>query len=134
MSFLLLLALSAVLPVMAQQGQYLAEDAPFTIKGMKSAGGLATYGPIKSVDSQRIQLRGDVDQVFTFKLDAETVFCQGEFKVSDWSFLLNVRKKTSVTVLTNDYADNKALVVWDRGPSISTDKGSFAFAFPPMCK
>jgi hypothetical protein len=101
---------------------------------MKSMGGLATYSPIKAVNGQTIQLRGDDGQVFSFTLDAETVYCQGSFKVSDWSYLRSVGRKSTVTVMTNDYTDKKALVVWDQAPSLSTSGGEVVFALPPMCK
>jgi hypothetical protein len=134
LTLLLLVAGSALGPAIAQQGQYFEQEMPFTLKGMKSTEGLATYSPIKSVNGQTIQLRSDDGQVFTFTLDADTVYCQGGFRVSDWTYLLGLGKKATVTVLTSDYTDKRALVVWDQPPSLSTSKGSFVFAFPPLCK
>ncbi|MGA2887168.1 MAG: hypothetical protein ABSE51_03900 [Terracidiphilus sp.] len=128
------IALSVVMPAVAQQGQYYASYVRFTLPGMKSRGVLATYSPIVAIDGQTIQLRSDDGSRFTFTLDADTVYCQGEIKVSDWAFLKNMGKKTSVTVMTNDDTDKKALVVWDRGPSLSMQKGAIIFDFPPMCK
>jgi hypothetical protein len=81
-----------------------------------------------------IQLRGDDGQVYSFNLDAATVYCQGDKKVSDWTYLKKIGKKTTVTVLTNDDAKFKALVVWDQAPVMSDSSGSLIFTLPPMCK
>lgn len=132
--FPLLLALSASFPAIAQQGQYYLTDTPFVLPGMSSHGGLATYSPIKEIRGEMIQLRSDDGTVYTFTLDAKTVYCQGNKKVSDWTYLKNVKKKHSITVMTNDDADTKALIVWDRGPSISSLDGHLAFDLPPMCQ
>jgi hypothetical protein len=132
--FPLLLVLSALSPAMAQQGQYHVTDAPSALPGLTSRSGIATYSPIKTIDGFTIQLRGEDGVTFTFTLDAGTVYCQGDTKVSDWTYLKAKVKKNSITVLTADDAHKNALVIWDRGPSISTPNGSFVFALPPICK
>jgi hypothetical protein len=101
---------------------------------MISQGGLATYSPIKAIDGEMIQLRSDDGILYTFTLGAETVYCQGNKRVSDWTYLKRAGKKHSITVITNSDADTKALVVWDRGPSISSPKGMLVFDLPPMCQ
>jgi hypothetical protein len=131
---LFLLALIAVSPTIAQQGQYKLNNLPFSLSGMTSQGGIATYSPIKTVTGESILLKDDDGNVFTFTLDANTVFCQGDTKVSDWSYLKKVLKKASVTVLTNDFTDKKALVIWDRAPKISKVDKEIVFDLPPMCK
>jgi hypothetical protein len=132
--FPLLLALSASLPAIAQQGQYSFDYAPFKLPGMTSLGGFATYGPIKSVDAQKIQLRSDDGKVFTFTLGAGTVYCRGTRKVSDWFYLKKAGKRISVTVMTNSDTDTEALVIWDQGPTISASNGPINFSLPPMCQ
>jgi hypothetical protein len=132
--FPLLLVLSASLPAIGQQGQYAFDYAPFKLPGMTSSGGFATYAPIKLIDSQKIELRSDDGKLFTFTLSAGTVFCRGGRKVSDWTYLRKVGRKTSVTVMTNSDADTEALVIWDQGPSISASSGPIEFSLPPMCK
>jgi len=131
---LFLLALGAVSPALAQQGQYKVTNLPFTVAGMTSQSVLATYSPIKTVNGETILLKDDDGNVFTFTLSTDTVFCQGGMKVSDWTFLMYISKKASVTVLTNNYKDKRALVVWDQGPKISRADGSLVFSLPPMCK
>ncbi len=131
---LLLLTLGAVSPALAQQGQYKLTNLPFTVAGMTSQSGLATYSPIKTVSGETIQLKDDDGNVFTFTLTADTVFCQGATRVSDWTYLKKVLKKASVTVLTNDFADKKALVIWDQAPKISKVDREIVFDLPPMCK
>jgi len=101
---------------------------------MTSQSGLATYSPIKTVSGETIQLKDDDGNVFTFTLTADTVFCQGATRVSDWTYLKKVLKKASVTVLTNDFADKKALVIWDQAPKISKVDREIVFDLPPMCK
>jgi hypothetical protein len=101
---------------------------------MKFQGGLATYSPIKSIDGETLQLRSSDGEMFTFMLNAQTVYCQGDQKVFDWTYLKKIGKKISITVLTNNDSDMRALVVWDRGPSITMPHGSIVFALPPMCK
>ena len=133
--FSLLLALSAVLPARAQQqGQYHVTNMPSTFRGGTSEGGIATYSPIKTIEDSTIQLRGDDGVTYTFTLDAETVYCQGDTKVTDWSYLKSKVKKGTVTVLTKDDAHKNALVIWDREPKISMSNGLLVFALPPMCK
>jgi hypothetical protein len=132
--FLLLLALSASSPAMAQQGQYSFDYAPFKLPSMSSLGGFATYAPIKSVDAQKIELRSDDGKLFTFTLGAGTIYCRGNRKASDWSYLKRVGKKTTVTVMTNSDADTQALVIWDQRPSISAVHGPIEFSLPPMCQ
>jgi hypothetical protein len=134
LKLLFLLALGAVSPALAQQGQYKVTNLPFTVAGMTSQSVLATYSPIKTVNGETILLKDDDGNVFTFTLNADTVFCQGETKVSDWTYLKKVLKKASVTVLTNDFADKKALVVWDQAPKISKVDKEIVFDLPPMCK
>jgi hypothetical protein len=129
-----LMALIAVAPARAQQGQYHVNYAPFHLATMKSDGGVATYYPLKAITGDLLQLRDEDGSVFTFTLDADTVFCMGSSKVSDWTYLRKLGKKATITVLTNDFTDKKALVVWDRGPSISSSGGSTVFALPPICK
>jgi hypothetical protein len=132
--FPLLLALSASSPATAQQGQYSFDYAPFKLPGMSSLGGFATYAPIKSIDAQKIQLRSDDGKLFTFTLGAGTVYCRGNRKVSDWTYLRKAGKKTTITVMTNSDADAAALVIWDQGPSISAAHGQIEFSLPPMCQ
>ena len=132
--FLALLALSSALPAMAQQGQYHLSNIPFTHPGMNSPRGLATYSPIFTVYREMIQLRGEDGQVFSFNLNANTVFCAGSLRVTDWTYLKSVKKKNSVTVLTLDDDRTKAAVIWDQAPSISMSNGKVVFALPPMCK
>jgi hypothetical protein len=129
----LFLALCASSPAIAQQGQYYINYALFKLPDMTSSGGLVTYSPIKEIDGDVIQLRGDDGKVYTFMLDTETLYCQGDKKVHDWTFLKHIGKKQSVTVMTNSDTDIKALVIWDRGPSISSSNRSFSFSLPPMC-
>jgi len=100
---------------------------------MTSHGGLATYYPIKSIDGQTIVLRGDERQTFRYSLTSDTVYCQGSEKQHDWTYLKKAGKKT-ITIMTNGDADNKALIVWDRPPSISTSHGAVVFALPQLCK
>ena len=130
----ILLASSAVSPAMAQQGQYHLNNVPFSLATLKAGGGLATYSPISSVDGQFLQLREDDGVVYTFALNSETVYCQGDNKVANWVYLRTLKKKTTVTVLTKSDEDTKALVVWDKAPSISTSSGPLVFTLPPMCK
>ena len=130
----LLLALSAVSPAMAQQGQYHVKYVPFSLATLKTGDGLATYSPISSVDGQTLLLRDDDGVMFTFTLGSETIYCQGDNRVENWVYLRTLKKKTTVTVLTKDNEDTKALVVWDRAPSISTSSGPLVFTLPPMCK
>jgi hypothetical protein len=132
--FPLLLALSATSPAIAQQGQYSFDYAPFKLASMKSLGGIATYAPIKSVSAQEIQLRSDEGTLFTFTLGAGTVYCRGNRRVSDWTYLKKVGKRTTVTIMTNSDADTEALVIWDKGPSISASRGPIEFSLPPMCQ
>jgi hypothetical protein len=135
--FLLLMSVVTALPLMAQQsqqGQYHLSYSPIVREGGSPQGGLATYSPIKAFDGARIQLRGDDGQVYTFNLTPETIFCQGDKKTADSSFLTKIGKKVSVTVLTNDDDKSTALVLWDRAPSTSISDGKFVFALPPMCK
>lgn len=130
----LLLALSAVSPAMAQQGQYHLSNVPFSLAALKAGGGLATYSPIYKVDGDTIQLRGDDGTVYSFTLASETVYCQGDKRVANWIYLRTLKKKTTVTVLTNSLEETKALVVWDRAPTISTSSGPIVFTLPPLCK
>ena len=132
--FTLLLALSAVSPTMAQQGQYHLNYLPFSLATLKSGGALATYSPINLVDGLTLQLREDDGVMYTFTLDSSTVYCQGDNKVANWVYLRTLKKKTTVTVLTKSDEDTKALVVWDRAPSISSPGGPLVFTLPPMCK
>ena len=130
----LLLALSAVSPAMAQQGQYHLNYVPFSLATLKAGGGLATYSPISLVDGQTLLLREDDGVEFTFTLGSETIYCQGDKRVENWVYSRTLKKKTTVTVLTKDNEDTKALVVWDRAPSISMSSGPLVFTLPPMCK
>jgi hypothetical protein len=107
---------------------------PFKLEGLISDGGYATYAPVKTIDGQTLQLRTDDHILFTFILTPNTVYCMGDMRVTDWSYLAKVGKKASVTVLTNDDTDRKALIIWDKGPSISVANNNFVFALPPMCK
>jgi hypothetical protein len=134
MVFPLLLALSASLPALAQQGQYRLGSVPFTLSRLRSTSAVATYAPIKSVDSQSIELRGEDGQLSVFMLDADTVYCQGGAKVSDWGYLKRLGKKKTVTILTNSDDDNAVLVIWDQGPGISISAGQIVFSLPPMCR
>ncbi len=132
--FPVLLLCQASVPAIAQQGQYHLPYSPFVLQDSKPIGGLATYYPIKSIDGETIRLRGDDGTIYTFKLDAGTIYCQGDQKVADWTFLKSIGKKQTVTVMTNDDDSQKALVIWDRPPSVSNTNGGFKFALPPMCK
>jgi hypothetical protein len=91
------LALSAIAFAAAQQnpqGQYrLSLFAVGATGGSSSAGSLATYSPIKSIDSRTIQLRGEDGVVYIFALTAQTIYCQGDAKVADWTYLKSVPKK-----------------------------------------
>jgi hypothetical protein len=131
------LALSAIAFAAAQQnpqGQYHLSYFPLAQSGASSTGSLATYDPIKSIDGRTIQLRGEDGVTFTFTLSAETIFCQGDTRVSDWTYLKSVSKKSSVTVLTADAVNLTALVIWDKAPTINTDSGRIDFTLPPMCR
>ena len=131
------LVLSAIAFAAAQQnpqGQYQLPYSPLPQTGTESKGSLATYSPIKSIDGRTIQLRGDDGIVYVFALTADTIYCQGGTRVYDWNYLKNVPKKASVTVLTVDEVNMKAMIVWNKEPSISTEKGQIVFALPPMCK
>jgi hypothetical protein len=119
---------------MAQQGQYHLNYVPFSLATLKAGGGLATYSPISLVDGQTLLLREDDGVEFTFTLGSETIYCQGDKRVENWVYLRTLKKKTTVTVLTKDNEDTKALVVWDRAPSISMSSGPLVFTLPPMCK
>jgi hypothetical protein len=130
---MLLLALSAVSLAMAQQGQYHIDYLPFSLATLKTGGALATYSPVSSVDGLTLQLKDDDGVVYTFTLDSDTVFCQGDNRVANWVYLRTLKKKTTVTVLTKDDTNMKALVVWDKPPSISSS-GPLVFTLPPMCK
>jgi hypothetical protein len=130
----LILALSAVSQAMAQQGQYHLKYVPFSLATLKARGGLVTYSPVNAVDGQKLQLREDDGIVYTFTLDSDTVYCQGDNRVANWVYLRTLKKKTTVTVLTKDDTNTKALVVWDKAPSISTSSGSLVFTLPPTCK
>lgn len=131
------LALSAIaFAALSQnpQGQYHFLYPPLTQSDALSKGRLATYSPIKSIDGKTIQLRGDDGAAYIFTLTADTIYCLGETKVSDWSYLKSVPKKASVTVLSKDAADRTAIVIWDKAPTISTENGQIDLALPPMCK
>jgi hypothetical protein len=131
------LALSAIAFAAAlqnPQGQYHLSYSPVAQIGAPSTGSLATYSPIKSVDPKTIQLRGEDGVVYTFTLTADTIFCEGGMKVNNWTYLKSLPKKTSVTVLTADSVDMKALVVWDQAPTISSAGGRIDFSLPPMCR
>jgi predicted lipoprotein with Yx(FWY)xxD motif len=130
----LILALSAVSQAMAQQGQYHLNYVPFSLATLKAGGGLATYSRVNAVNGQTLQLRGDDGVVYTFTLDSNTVYCQGDHRAANWVYLRTLKKKITVTVLTKDDTNTKALVVWDKPPSISTSSGPFVFTLPPMCK
>lgn len=95
---------------------------------------MATYAPIKSIDSKTIQLHSDDGIMYIFTLTANTIYCKGGTKVSDWTYLKSVPKKASVTVLTPDAVNPTALVIWDKEPTISTTNGQIDFSLPPMCK
>lgn len=131
------LALSAIAFAAVQQnpqGQYHLSYSPVTHAGSPSTGSLATYSPIRSIDGRTIELRGEDGVAYLFALTAETIYCQGDVKVSDWKYLRSVPKKTSVTVLTTDEVNLKAIVIWDQAPSITTQNGQIDFALPPMCR
>lgn len=128
------LALSVVAPAHAQQGQYHVSYVPFDLAGFNPQGGIATYSPIQNVDGETLTLHSDDGTTFSFTLDARTVFCHGNTRESDWTYLKRVRRKESVTVLTNDGTGQAALVVWDRPPSLSMSKGIFVFTLPEMCR
>ncbi len=128
------MALSVVTSAGAQQGQYRVDYVPFDLASFNSAGGLATYAPIREVDGVSLTLRSDDGTTYTFSLDAQTVYCHGDKRESDWSFLKKLRRKKSITVLTNNGTNTTALVVWDRPPSLSMSKGAFVFTLPAMCR
>jgi hypothetical protein len=132
-----ILALSAIAFAAAQQnpqGQYHLSYMPLALPGSSATGSLATYSPIKSIDGKTIQLRGEDGVTYTFTLSAETIFCQGDARVSDWTYLKSVSKKSSVTVLTADAVNLTAIIIWDKGPTISTENGQIDFTLPPMCR
>jgi hypothetical protein len=132
-----ILALSAIAFAAAQQnpqGQYHLSYSPLGLSSSPSAGSLATYSPIKSVDGKTIQLRGEDGIVYILTLTQDTIYCQGGTKASNWTYLKSVPKKASVTVLTTDTVNQTAQVIWDKEPTISTVNGQIDFALPPMCK
>ncbi|MGA9072362.1 MAG: hypothetical protein WB424_19030 [Terracidiphilus sp.] len=132
-----ILALSALAFGAAQQnpqGQYHLSYSPLALDSTLSTESLATYAPIKSIDGKTIQLRSQDGITYIFTLTAETIYCNGESKVSDWGYLKNVPKKASITVLSPDVLNPTALIVWDKEPSISTANGQIDFALPPLCK
>jgi hypothetical protein len=133
LSFLILAAFGSVSLATAQQGQYYVSDAPFNLPGLNPHAGLLSYAPIKSIDGQKIVLKGDDRQAFTFTLDPETTFCEGGRKTSDWTYLKRAGKKT-ITVMTRNDAEHKAIVVWDQAPSISSSNGVVLVSVPPLCK
>lgn len=128
-----LLALGAVLPLLAQQGQYHMNNSPLSTPD-KPMGATATYAPIKQVDGETLRLRDNDGNVYTFTLAADTIYCQGGIKVSDWSYLKAIGKKSIVTVLANDDSDKKAVVIWDQAPAVSVVDHAIVFDLPPMCK
>jgi hypothetical protein len=131
------LALSALAFAAARQnpqGQFRLSYMPVAQSGKQPTRSLATYSPIKSIDGKTIQLRGDDGVVYIFTLTADTIYCRGGAKVSDWTYLKSVPKKNTVTVLTTDEVNLTALVIWDKEPTISTANGKFDFSLPPMCK
>jgi hypothetical protein len=94
---------------------------------------------VKAIDGKTIQLVMDDGKTFTFALDAETVYCQGENRALDWTYLKEkmVKKATVSVKLSKD--KKKALVVWDQGPSMvmsfnSPGGGNMSYHYPPMCK
>jgi hypothetical protein len=137
-SILAILALIVTVVAAAQQnsqGQYRLSRSQLALSGIaSSSGSLATYSPIKRIDSNTIQLRSDDGSVYLFALTGDTIYCQGGNKVSDWSFLMRLPKKVSVTVLTTDEANMKAAIIWDHPPKISVENGQFIFTLPPVCK
>jgi hypothetical protein len=132
-----ILTLSAVVSAADKentQGQYHFVYSPFADTSALSTGNLATYSPIKTIDGKTIKLRSNDGVVYIFTLTADTIYCQGGAKVSDWSYLKSVQKRTSVTVLSSGALNPAALVIWDTGPTISTANNQFDIALPPMCK
>jgi hypothetical protein len=129
-----LVSLSVASLSRAQQGQYHINVMPFDLPELVSGEAFATYSPVKSINGATIQLKGEDGSTFTFALDAKTIYCQGAIRVLDWSFLKNVKKNLSVTVLTLNETDNKALVVWDQPPVLATIAGKFKFTLPPLCR
>jgi hypothetical protein len=129
----LLLAIIAVSSVAAQQGQYHIKKAPSNIPGLPDRSGIATYSPLKAIDGSTIQLKEEDGIVYSFTLDAGTIFCQGETKVSDWSFLKKSGKRI-ITVLTQDEEHKNALIIWNLPPKISMVNGNIHFDLPPMCQ
>jgi hypothetical protein len=130
----LLLTLGAATPVSAQQGQYHLNSLPFPLATLDTPGALATYDPIREIDGDTISLRGEDDVTYIFMLTPDTIYCQGTLRVSSWTYLRSVRKKISITVLTKNDTDMKALVVWDQPPTIVTGKGPLVFTLPPICR
>ncbi|MGA9072363.1 MAG: hypothetical protein WB424_19035 [Terracidiphilus sp.] len=116
------------------QGQYSLSYSPVTLSSADSTRTVATYSPIKSINGRTIQLRGEDGVVYTFTLTTDTIYCQDTTKVSDWSYLKNVPKKSSVTVLTEEGTNPAALVVWDKAPTISIKNGQIDFSLPPLCR
>jgi hypothetical protein len=116
------------------QGQYHLPYSPLTPLNTSSSESLATYAPLKLIDGKTIQLRSEDGITYIFTLTADTVFCNGETKVTDWSYLKRVPKKATITVLSPDVLNPTALVIWDKEPSISTENGQIDFTLPPMCK
>jgi len=136
-SSLAILALIVISVAAAQQhpqGQYRLTRSQLAQSGILFTGSLATYSPIKLIDGKTIQLHSDDGSVYLFALTENTVYCQGGDKVTDWTYLKKVPKKVSVTVLTTDEVNLKAVIIWDHEPTISTEGGRAVFSLPPMCK
>lgn len=116
------------------QGQYQLSYSPLDPDSTASSESMATYAPIKSIDGKSIQLRGDDGITYIFTLTADTIYCEGDSKVSDWTYLKKVPKKSSVTVLTPGMLNATALVIWDKAPTIANTGGQIEFTLPPLCK
>jgi len=132
-----ILALSAIVFAASQhnsQGQYHLSYSPLALDSTQATESLATYAPIKSIDGKTIQLRSDDGITYIFTLTADTIYCKGGTKASNWTYLKSLPKKATITVLSPDVLNSTALVIWDKEPTISTADGKIDFALPPLCK
>jgi hypothetical protein len=134
LAFLALIVIAIASAQQNPQGQYRLSRLQLAQSGLPTTESLATYSPIKFIDGKTIQLRGSDGVVYLFALSESTVYCRGGNKVSDWTYLKSVPKKASITVLTTDEVNLKAVIVWDHEPTISMVDGHIVFALPPMCK
>ena len=94
--------------------------------------------PLYDVEAKLIRLQSKEGKLYPFVLNSRTVFCKGEHKVWDWSYLSHEGKGAMVSLKLSPDSKN-ALVVWNQAPVAVPSTGastpdSPAFDFPPMCK